>query len=125
MSVEPDGETKPKKSEPAPEAESESAGGEEGKGKRKGKLQALFAEYGAIAVGTYLSIFALTLAGFSAAIGFGFEVEGMAAGAGTFGAAYLATKLTQPLRIGATLLMTPVVAGVWHRFRGKPRDDAA
>lgn len=106
------------------DTEPDTAGdGEQGKAKKKGKLQELFAEFGAIAVVTYLSIFALTLAGFSAAIGFGFEVEGVAAGAGTLGAAYIATKVTQPIRIGATLIMTPVVAGVWHRFRGKPTPE--
>ena len=36
---------------------------------------------------------------------------------GQLPAAYIATKLTQPLRIAATLALTPVVARVYERMR--------
>ena len=36
------------------------------------------------------------------------------------GAAYLFTKLTQPLRIAATLAITPAVATLLRRFRKQP-----
>ena len=92
-------------------------GASEPEPKPKGRLQKLFAEYGAIGIGTYFAIFALTWAGFAGAIAFGFQIEGAAGGAGTAGASYLATKLTQPLRIAATFVLTPAVAAVWSRVR--------
>lgn len=74
------------------------------------KLKALLAEYGSLAITIYFVIFGVVFAGFAIAISAGFEPEGAAGNAGTIGAAWLATKLTQPLRIGATLLLTPIVA---------------
>lgn len=88
----------------------------------KGRIQALVAEYGSVALVTYLVIFAAVLVGFTAAIGAGFEVEGAAAGTGTLAAAWLATKLTQPLRIAGTVVLTPVVAGLVRRARRRPPD---
>jgi hypothetical protein len=81
------------------------------------RLKGLFAEYGRLAIIIYFSIFAAVLAGFAIAIRFGVAVEGTAGTAGTLGAAWVATKLTQPLRIGATLLLTPLVANVLVRVR--------
>jgi hypothetical protein len=78
----------------------------------KEKLTALLAEYGKIALYLYFGIFALVLAGFAIAISAGVEVESTAGSAGILGAAWLATKLTQPLRILATLALTPIVARV-------------
>lgn len=84
------------------------------------RLERLFADYGTVAIVTYFVIFFTTWGGFAAAITFGINVDGAAAGAGTIGAAWLATKVTQPLRIGATVLLTPVAARVWHRVRPRP-----
>src|SRR5690606_31849153 len=83
------------------------------------RLKKLLAEYGRLALVTYLVLFALSLAGFAAAIAFGFEVESAAGGAGLLGAAYLGTKAIQPLRIAATLALTPLVARLLGR-RGRP-----
>ena len=88
------------------------------------KLKSLLAEYGNVALGTYLVIWILTLAGFATAISLGFEVEGAASGAGLAGASWLATKLTQPLRIAGTLALTPIVAAVLRKFRSKPASSA-
>jgi hypothetical protein len=82
------------------------------------RYRALVAEYGAIAIVVYLVIFAVVLGGFAFAIARGADVEGVAGGAGTLGAAWLATKVTQPLRIGATALLTPLVAALLRR-RGR------
>jgi hypothetical protein len=41
------------------------------------------------------------------------------------GATWLATKLTQPLRIFATLALTPVVAAALRKLRRKPDPKAA
>jgi hypothetical protein len=81
------------------------------------KLKALLARYGRLALVTYLAIFLLVYAGFYMAIAAGFQPEGVGGSVGTLGAAYLATKLTQPLRIGATLLLTPFVDALLGRLR--------
>ena len=83
------------------------------------KLQKLMAEYGRIALAIYLSTFVLTMAGFSLAIMRGFEVDGASSTAGTLGAAWIATKLTQPIRIGVTLVLTPAV-GTFIKRRKTP-----
>ncbi len=69
----------------------------------------------------YLVIFFAVLFGFWTAIQMGWRAESTAGSAGSFAAAYIATKLTQPLRIGATLLLTPIVARVLDRLRPRPR----
>ena len=81
----------------------------------KKKLESLLAEYGAIAFIVYFTIFGLTITGFAMAIKAGVEVDSVAGTTGVWGAAWLATKVTQPLRIGATFLLTPLVAAGWHR----------
>jgi len=83
------------------------------------KLKNLLAEYGNVAIGTYLVIWLLTLAGFAIAISMGIKVEGAASGAGLAGATWLAAKLTQPLRIAATLALTPLIAAVLRKLRRK------
>ena len=83
------------------------------------KLKALMNEYAGVALGTYLGIFVAVFGGFVAAIKAGFEVDGTAGSASMLAAAYVATKATQPLRILATLLLTPLVAKV-IRPKNKP-----
>ena len=81
------------------------------------KLKKLMAEYGRIAIKFYLSTFLLAMVGFSIAITRGFEVEGASATAGTLGAAWVATKLTQPIRIAVTLALTPVIGTIYRRHK--------
>jgi hypothetical protein len=88
------------------------------------KIKELVSEYGRVAVATYLGLFVLVLAGFAVIFSFGFEAF-MGLGTpeslqsvGVLGAAYAATKLAQPLRIGATLVLTPLVANLLKRRRG-------
>lgn len=92
------------------------------------RFKALIAEYAGVAFATYFAIFALVLAGFALAISAGVQVETAQGGIGVLGAAYLATKLTQPLRIGATVLLTPIVARVVDRIKARrpaaPVEDA-
>lgn len=90
---------------------------------RIARLKALFVEYGTIGMMTWFGIFALTWAGFATVLALGFELESASSSAGILGAAYVATQLTKPLRIAATILLTPAVAKIWYRFR--PRTDAA
>lgn len=88
----------------------------------------MLAQYGRVAVGTYFALFVLVLSGFALAITLGFSVESAPGNLGVLGAAYVATQLTKPLRIGATLVLTPVVARALTKLRGpkqpNPRDAA-
>jgi hypothetical protein len=84
----------------------------------------LMTEYGVVAVAVYFAIFFAVLFGFWAGIRFGWRAESTAGNVGTFTAAYIATKLTQPLRIAATLLLTPIVAKLYDRITGRPRASA-
>lgn len=88
------------------------------------KLKDHFAEYGTIAIVTYFAIFFATWAGFAIAIARGISTDASASDASTIGAAWVATKTTQPIRILVTLAVTPFVAAAWHRIRGrKPAAD--
>jgi hypothetical protein len=82
-------------------------------------LNNVLAEYGKIALVVYLAMFTLVLGGFWFAITLGWNPQGVAASVGTFTVAYLATKATQPLRILATLALTPVIASVYGRMGGR------
>jgi hypothetical protein len=86
------------------------------------KFKALLEEYGRVAIWTYLVIWLTVLAGFAVAISAGVSVSTSAGGAGVLLSAWLATKLTQPLRIAGTLAATPLVAAVLKKWR-KPDAD--
>ena len=75
-------------------------------------------QYGVVLVVTYFSIFFLTLGGFWVALRNGIDVSSVVGEAGAAGGAYLATKVTQPVRIVASLVLTPPIAAVVHRLRG-------
>jgi hypothetical protein len=79
-------------------------------------------EYGLFALVVYLAIFTLVLFGFVLAIRMGIKVQGAGATAGTWAAAYVATKLTQPLRIMATLALTPLVVRLLPRKKPRRQD---
>jgi hypothetical protein len=55
----------------------------------KARLQKLLAEYGKVALYTYLSLSLLAIAGFSIAIGLGFGAESATGVIGTIGAGWL------------------------------------
>lgn len=83
----------------------------------RSRYERLVEEYGWAAVVVYFTLFFGTWFGFWVAISYGFEPDGWVAGTGTIGGAYLATKLTQPIRIGATLVLTPLAVAAWRRLR--------
>lgn len=87
-------------------------------------LKQIAAEYGAVAVVVYLTIFTVVLLGAWAAIHFGWKPDSAGGRVGSFTAAYIVTKLSQPLRIAATLALTPVVARVYERMRPSARAAA-
>lgn len=76
-------------------------------------------EYGSIGIVTYFVVFGLTIVGFFVAISAGYEVEGVVGQSSTWFAAWVATKVTQPIRIAVVLALTPIVAAAWHRIRPK------
>ena len=88
----------------------------------KARLSALFAEYGKIAVITYLVLSVLAIAGFSIAIGIGVEPSSSSGVIGVIGAGWLAAKATLPIRILVTLGLTPLIAYVVRR-RGRSEAD--
>jgi hypothetical protein len=69
-------------------------------------------EYAGVALGTYLGIFVAVFCGFFAAMNAGLQVESATGSASLFAGAFIATKATQPLRIAATLVLTPLVARI-------------
>ena len=85
----------------------------------KKTVQNLLAEYGTVAVIVYFVIFFGVLGGFYLAIRFGWRPSSAAGSVGTLAAAYIATKLTQPIRIAATVVVTPFVAKLYERMRGR------
>ena len=86
------------------------------------------AEYGVIAVVIYFTIFFLCWIGAWAAIERGVDLaalarraglspSGIVANLGAWTAAYIFTKLLQPVRIGLTVVLTPLVARLYERVR--------
>jgi hypothetical protein len=94
------------------------------------RFNALLAEWGPLLVIVYFGIFGIVLVGFATAIKLGFRPESATGAVGTWGAAYIATQLTKPLRIAASFLITPALGTLVRRFRRAqpvpiPADDAA
>lgn len=84
-------------------------------------IQHILVEYGAIAVVVYFAIFFLVIFGFWAAIRSGWQPSSTAGTLGVWTTAYVATRLTQPLRIVATLAVTPFIAKLYERVTGRAR----
>jgi hypothetical protein len=90
----------------------------------RAKFKALLEVYGRLAIVVYFAIFLATLVGFAVAISFGLELDSAKGGAGLLMASWLATKLTQPLRIAGTLALTPIVASAMNK-RSQSRASAS
>ena len=89
------------------------------------RFRELILEYGIIALIVHYAIFAVVIVGFWFAIRAGWRPTSSAGTAGSWGAAYIAAKITQPLRIIATLAITPLVARTYERITGKKRGGPA
>jgi len=85
-------------------------------------------EYGVVAVIVYFGIFFLCLIGSWAAIERGVDLAALArrvglssnrlvASLGAWTAAYIFTKILQPVRIALTVVLTPLVARLYERVR--------
>ncbi|MGH7679121.1 MAG: hypothetical protein ACRENU_11685 [Gemmatimonadaceae bacterium] len=83
------------------------------------RFRNLVVEYGVIAIVVHYIIFGLVIVGFWAAMRTGWEPTSAAGSVGTWTAAYVATKVTQPLRIIATLALTPFIARIYERVTGR------
>ena len=81
----------------------------------KKTLKDILAEYGTIAVIVYLVLFAVVLIGSYFAIRFGWTTNSTAGTAGTWTAAYIVTKITQPLRIAATVVLSAFIGRLWDK----------
>ncbi|HEY0243533.1 MAG TPA: hypothetical protein VGC52_12790 [Gemmatimonadaceae bacterium] len=77
-------------------------------------LKNILAEYGMIAVVVYLTLFAIVFVGSYFAIRLGWTPGSAAGQAGAWTAAYLVTKVAQPLRIAATVLITTFLGKLWE-----------
>ena len=78
------------------------------------KIQNLFSKYGRIGLSVYFIIFFITLLGFWALLTAGFVIRSWSffselGDIGAIGLAYAATKITQPICIALTLLITPLI----------------
>lgn len=80
------------------------------------------AEYPRIAIITYLTLSIASIVGFSIAIGIGAQPSTAAGTLGVIGAGWVAAKALMPLRILATLALTPLIAALISRFK-RPESD--
>ncbi len=86
----------------------------------KARLEKLLAEYGKVALITYLVLSVLAIVGFSVAIAAGANPTSATGFFGVIAAGWLAAKATVPLRILATLAITPLLATLIRRLSKKP-----
>jgi hypothetical protein len=77
-------------------------------------LRRILAQYGTIAVVVYLTLHMIVLFAFYLAIKMGWTPEGIAGEAGIWTVAYIFTKLTQPVRLAVTLVVTPLIARLFR-----------
>lgn len=88
------------------------------------RLKKQFTEYPRIAIITYLTLSLLSIAGFSIAIGIGAQPSTATGTLGVIGAGWVAAKALMPLRILATLALTPPIAAVVAKFKKpEPADE--
>jgi hypothetical protein len=84
----------------------------------KERFKTLLADCAVLAIIVYFSIFFACLAGFAVLLHLGFDVKGAGGNAGVLAGAWAATKLTQPIRIMATLALTPPLERALRRAPG-------
>jgi hypothetical protein len=83
------------------------------------KFRNLLVEYGVTALVVHYVIFALVIVGFWTAIRLGWQPTSAVGSVGTWTAAYIMTKIVQPLRIVATIAVTPFIAKIYERVTGR------
>jgi len=90
----------------------------------RAKYEHVVEEYGTAAIVTYIVLRLCALVGFYVAITQGFDVGSTAGSAGTVGAAWAASKVTQPLWMGLAVVLTPFAVRFWRRLRPPPPTPA-
>jgi hypothetical protein len=80
------------------------------------RFRQLIVEYGVIALIVHYVIFAVVITGFWWASRSGWRPTDTTGSVGTWTAAYIAAKITQPLRIVATVAITPLIARFYERL---------
>jgi len=81
----------------------------------KARFKLLLATYGRWFLGVYLALSVLAYVGFFIALKAGFRPDGVGESVGTFVAAWLASKVTQPVRLAVAAAATPFVARLFQR----------
>ncbi|KNC47457.1 uncharacterized protein AMSG_02474 [Thecamonas trahens ATCC 50062] len=121
----------------------------EAEGKKGGKFRQLWTKYGMVGITTYLGVYVVTLSGLYMGVKTGEIVPGdvtslvkdyhldalhlpgmsstdlkVTKSTGDFMLAWVATKLTEPLRLAVTLAITPSISRQLAAFRRARRADA-
>jgi hypothetical protein len=89
------------------------------------RLKRLFVEYGLLGIVVHYALYVLVLLGFVLVM---LQREPAAPlisvqTLGVLAAAYVANKLTMPLRLLGTLTLTPLLRALWRRWRKPPSCD--
>ena len=90
------------------------------------QLKRLFVEYGVLGIAVHYALYVLVLLGFVLVLMLQREPGAALFSAQTVGvlaAAYLANKLTLPLRVAGTLTLTPLLRALWRRWHKPSRCD--
>ncbi len=85
------------------------------------RLKILIAEYGRVALGVYLALFATVLGCFYTAFLLGLPLEGASGAGGALLGSWVAAKITQPARIALTAILTPIVARYLPNRKNSPQ----
>lgn len=88
----------------------------------KKRLEKLLAEYGVIALVLHLTVMAIVVGGAYIGIRAGWTPKSATGKVGTWAAVYAVHLATKPLRIGLTIVLTPIVAKIWDWAAGRPRN---
>jgi hypothetical protein len=89
------------------------------------RLKRLFVQYGVLGIAVHYAIYVLVLLGFVLVL-LAREPAAELISVHTLGvlaAAYVANKLTLPLRLLGTLTLTPLLRALWRRWRQPARCD--
>ena len=84
-------------------------------------MRRFFLEFGALGLVVHYCVFALVLTGFALSIGRNHTLRASSGTLGVWAAAYVATKLTMPLRALGTVALTPLLRALIRRRR-KPAE---
>lgn len=92
----------------------------------KERLRRLVREYGSLALGVFIVLWVGTLGTIYTAVKMGWSPDSTAGQTGTFAIAYVFFRFTLPFRIGATVVLTPLVARILEKLGlRRPRPEAA